>query len=94
MLLPLHLPSACAVDLVDDVVVIFGPSEASDVPLALREASARLGGLGRRPVIFRDAARAYAAVARSGAAFRGLLPLGEDVLEPAVSAAKRATGLR
>ena len=94
MLLPLHLPSACAVDLVDDVVVIFGPSERADVPLALREAAARLGGLGDRPVIFRDRARAYSGVARSGAAFRGLYPLGEDVLEPAVSAAKRGRPLR
>ena len=81
------------VEIVEGVVVIYdqdlgSTSVTNDVRSVLRRASKRIRGSGDRPVIYRDSTKTFDGISHEGDSFVGFYPIGETVLEAAVTRAK------
>lgn len=77
-------------ELVEDVVVIYdcdqgGRSVTNDIQSVLNAINAELGGIGFRPVIYRDSTKTFDGVNHDGARFTGFYSVNETVLEAALS---------
>lgn len=80
--------------IVDDVIVIFdldrgNRSVTNGVGNVLRRVSQSLGGIGRRPVIYRDSTKTFDGVLHDGDRFEGFYSIGETVLESALAKIRR-----
>ena len=76
-------------ELIEDVVVIFdcdrgGRSVTNDIQNVLSAVDAEIGGIGHRPVIYRDSTKTFDGVHHNGDRFAGFYAVSETVLEAAL----------
>lgn len=82
------------VEVIGGVVVIYdqdagSTSVTNDVRGVLRRVSRRIQGIGNRPVIYRDSTKTFDGISHESGSFVGFYPIGETVLEAAITRAKK-----
>lgn len=77
-------------EIIEDVLVIFDcdlgeRSVTNDIQNVLSAVDAEIGGIGHRPVIYRDSTKTFDGVYHDGDRFAGFYAVNETVLEAALS---------
>ena len=77
-------------ELVEDVLVIYdcdqgGRSVTNDIQNVLSTVGDEIGGIGHRPVIYRDSSKTFDGIYHQGERFAGFYPVNETVLEAALA---------
>ena len=95
-----NLVPAYACEIVEGVIMIFDRSNiertrsvTNAIDWAVAEVAVEVGSLRDRPVIYRDSEGVFDGIAHANDRFVAFYPIGERVLEPALTAARR-TGAR